>query len=365
MELRVTLRSVAAVGVLAVGATVGPGAAAAETADPSLTYEGWYFRAKAAPPQVEIPGQGPVSPGDANTTPNVPDGAFAISSVGGPPGDAETSGDTAWAAFQWDTSAAAGGTIDRFVVTFTQAPNARDAGTPTIQACNITADWAAAPAANPWEVRPEEDCASPVAPTVDGKTYTFDLTPFAATWAAGEGYGVVLVPAAPEGGGNPRPFQLSLAGMSHTDEAARPKVSFQYTPAAVPDFDDAFAAGGDLGGASSFDTPIVGSTDAGLLTPVPDLDLNPNDVGSAPTDAAAAPGAAAAAPRIVGTPVAATGSPFPLAGWLLVPLALGIAGLTGTALGPAGDPTLPREGGVSRVLAARRAARLDTAPARS
>jgi hypothetical protein len=256
-----------------------------------------------------------------------------------------------------------GGSIERFVVTFTQAPNARDAGTPSIQACNVTADWAAAPAANPWDVRPEEDCSSPVRPTVDGKTYTFDLTPLAATWAAGEGYGVVLVPAAAEGGGNPAPFQLSLAGMSHSDEAARPKVAFEYTPGAVADFGDALA-GGDLGGgASSLGAPSVGAGDAGLLTPVPGLDVNPNDVGSAPTDAAAAPAAGGdtAAPTITGTPVAASRSPFPLAGWLLVPLALGIAGLTGTALGPAGDPALPREGGVSRVLAARRAARPDTA----
>ena len=355
----------AAVAALALGAAVGP-PAGAETADPTLTYEAWYFRAKQAPPQVALPGQGPVSPGDTSTTPNVPDGAFAVSSIGGQQGDEGTAGDTGWAAFQWDLSAALGGSVEKFTVTFTQAPNARDAGTPSIQACNIVADWAAAPASNPWEVRPEEDCASAIRPTVEGKAFTFDLTPFATTWAAGEGYGVILVPSPPEAGGNVSPFQLSLAGYSHTDEAARPKATFEFTAGAVGEL------GGDLGGdalaggGSSLATPSVGSGDSGLLSPVPDLDINPTDVGSAPTDAAAAPpdgSATAAAPVVTGTPVAATRSGFPFVGWLLIPLALGVAGLTGTALGPAGDPTVPREGGVSRVLAARRAARLE--PARS
>jgi hypothetical protein len=357
-------RLLAAVAALAVGAAVGPAPVGAETADPALTYEAWYARAKQAPPQVAVPGQGPVSPGDTNTTPNVPDGAYAVSSAGGQPGDEGTSGDVGWAAFQWNVADA--GIIETFQVAFTQAPNARDAGTPSIQACNIVEDWAAAPASNPWDVRPVEDCSAPIVPTVEGKTYTFDLTPLATTWAAGEGYGVVLVPAAPEGGGNVAPFQLSLAGYGHPDEAARPKVTFEFTPLAAADF------GGELGGElaggaadSSFATPSVGSSDSGLLAPAPGLDIDPNDIGSPPLEVAGAPpaidGGTAAAPVVAGSPAAATGSGFPLAGWLLLPFALGVAALTGTALGPAGDPTVPREGGVSRVLAARRAARLETA----
>lgn len=368
MRARRAGRCLAAVAALAFGASLGPGpAAGAETADPALTYEAWFFRPKPRPPQVSVPGQGPVSPGDVFATPNVPEGAYGVSSAGGQPGDGETAGDAGWAAFQWDVSAAAGGSIERFVVTFTQAPDARDAGTPSVQACNITEGWAGAPTSNPWELRPEEDCASPVRPTVDAaaKTYTFDVTPFAASWAAGEGFGFVIVPAPPEGGGNVPPFQLSLAGVGHKAPEVRPRVTFEYTAPALADFggDVGGGATGD-GGASSFGTS-VGSSDDGLLVAVPDIDVNPTDVGSPPAEGAAAatPAAGGAAPAAATPPTAATGSGFPLVGWLLVPLGLGVAALTGVALGPAGDPTVPREGGVSRVLATRRATRLE--PARS
>lgn len=366
--------------MVAASALIGP--ASAEEVEPANTIEAWFARAKPTPPQVEIPGQGPVSPGDAVPAPQAEPGNFAVSSAGGPPGPDE--GDVAWSAFQWDVLDAIGGTAQQFVVTFTQAPNNRgDAGDAAgqIRACNIIEPFGGAPEANPWEDRPEVDCAGAVGPTVDeeganGPTFTFDLSEMAKTWVDGTGYGVALIPGKPDDPEAPlTPFQITFAGYgtpAENAEAVRPKARFVFEPSAAGGFDDvpgggfddvgggggggAVDSGGDFGGGEEF------AGDSGI-------DVFPDDVGSAPVDPGAgdapvaddtgggdevaAPGAAQ--PR---TRPTSSNPGFPAVGWLLLPLAAIAFWVTGTALGPAGEPAgLVAERRVSRVLAERRAAR--------
>ena len=347
----------------------------AETVDAASTIEAWFARSKPTPPQVEIPGQGPVSPGDAVPAPQAEPGNFAVSSGGGPPG--EDQGDLAWAAFQWDTLDAIGGTVEEFIVTFTQAPSepSRDFGDAAeqIRACNIVQPFGGAPEANPWDDRPEIDCNTAVAPEVDeeadaGATFTFDLTEMAATWVDGTGYGVAIVPGqADDAEAELTPFQVTFAGYGTPAENAdevRPKVTFTYQPGAGGDlgaapgggFDDV-GAGGDLGG------DVGGGSD---FAPDSGIDVFPDDVGSAPAEppAAEAPGDSGggevAAPPNANpqtTPTSTTPG-FPAAGWFLLPLAAVAFWMTGTALGPAGEPAaLVQERRVSKVLAERRAAR--------
>jgi hypothetical protein len=140
------------------------------------------------------------------------------------------------------------------------------------------------------------------------------------------------------------PFQITFAGYDYADAAVRPTVTFRYTPAGGEAVSD---SGGGLE-----DFAVGADLSTGALAATPDIDVIPTDVGSAP----AAPADGTAAPPTVRTRPASSGGGFPVLGWLLVPLAVLAFWGAGTALGPAGDPMLAREGGVSRVLATRRAA---------
>jgi hypothetical protein len=142
------------------------------------------------------------------------------------------------------------------------------------------------------------------------------------------------------------PFQVTFAGYDHPDATVQPQLTFRYTPAGGEAISD-----GGLSDFSLGSDPVTGD-----LTAVPDIDVIPTDVGSAPATAAPAAGGETAPPTARTQPAGSGGGGFPAVGWLLVPLALIAFWGAGTALGPAGDPILAREGGVSRVLAARRAA---------
>jgi hypothetical protein len=304
-----------------------------------------------------------------------------VASAGGQAGD--DNGDLAWAAFQWDVIDATGGTVDEFVVTFTQAPNGRDAGEPAdqIRACNIIEPFGGAPEANPWDDRPTVSCDAAVAPEIDpdgehGATFTFDLTEMAQTWVEGTGYGVAVVPGNAEDDAAPlTPFQVTFAGYGTPAENAGdviPKVTFTYQPGAGGALGDTPGGGfDDVGGGLSGD-PSGGTADVGGgagFGADAGIDVFPDDVGSDPVDVAA-PGAAGgdsagsgddlAAPGVASPETAPTSTTpgFPAAGWLLLPLAAVAFFVTGTALGPDGEPVaLVEQGRVSRVLAQRRAAR--------
>jgi len=370
MRIRSRLRRVAAGAALLTFALLSGSPAGGEQADPSISYEAWYFRAEPTPPIIGVPCTpgptpcGPVSPGDV-TAPNSSNGGYVVAFAGGQPGDDEGQGDTGWAAFQWDVFDAVGGTVEEFVVTLTQSPSnggdfnepSPDDDPPPIQACNVVATWAGAPTSNPWSERPAVDCASAVLPTVEEQegrlTYTFDVTDFATTWIEGTGHGLVIRPGAPDLQGVVEPFQVTLAGEGFRGEGAElvtPKVTFRFSGAADLGTD----LGGDTGGGFA-----GGPIEEERFAPQPELDVFPDDAGSEvstpttalPSDDLAAPPPAQRAARTGGD------SGFPLLAWLIVPLALLAFWATGMSLGPAGEPTLPRQGGVTRVLAARRATR--------
>jgi hypothetical protein len=373
---RVAARALLAASALGLTATlVGPAPVSAESVEADYSIEAWFARSKPTPPQVEVPGQGPVSPGDATPAPQAANGNFAVSSAGGPPGDEQ--GDLAWTAFQWDLLDAIGGTVERFVVTLTVAPNDnRDFGDAKgqIRACNAKEPFGGAPGANAWNDRPEVDCADAVAPKVKKGggfvRYTFDVTDMAATWAEGSGHGLVIVPGDPDDEeASLTPFQVTFAGYGtkadEGDEVA-PKAVMEFTPAAGLEeggsgFDDVPAAPTDTGSGSA----DLGSTDSGSFGGDASVDVFPDDVGSDPTasEAPAQPGTEAqggdesASETAAPIQRTATHGTFPMVAWLLLPLAALAFFYTGTALGPAGDPVAVREGGVSRVLAQRRAAR--------
>ena len=345
------LAVVLAVLVLAVS-SASPGVRA-ETADPGIAIEGWYARTKSPSPQIPTP-QGPVSPGQV-PAPQAPDtGAYVVS--GGLALGAEQD-DTGWAVFQWDLLSHIGATVERFEVTLTQAPDNRgDYGTPVIQGCDIVEPFGAAPGSNAWETRPAVSCASSVVPTAGtdnaGRdTYTFDVTDFAERWVEGESHGLAIVPGAPEQDSGYPPFQLTLAGYNTTvDEAAevRPVVVFEF---AASDLGGGFDTGGDAGGGG-----------AAPFEPAPDLDVLPDDVGSAPLPAPDVPAESgdgeetAAPPARDGPTTPISSSPgFPWAALLLLPVALVAYWALGTILGPAGEPLPVRQGGVRRLLAMRRA----------
>jgi hypothetical protein len=357
-----------ALAVVAATVFIAPGPAQGEVVEPDYVTEAWFFRGKPRAPQAEIPDT-PVRPGGEVApvnppAPQAPDGAFVVSSAGGSEGADQ--GDVGWAAFEWDVLDALNGTADQFVVTFTQEPDNRgDFGTAKVQACNIAAAWAGNAGANPWPDRPFADCSQAVKPTV-GKaggnaTYTFDLTPLAQTWVEGKGYGAAFVPGVPGGEDQPlTPFQLTFAGYSSpSGSSVAPSVTFRFTPG-----EDPFAGGEDAPSLELSSEPSIGSDDSGGLAPAGDLDLIPTDEGSEP-DLTPAPsetsgggesgaGDQVAAPR---TQPVSRDTGFAMALLLLLPLAALAFWSTGTALGPAGEPAPVRQGGVSRVLAERRAAR--------
>jgi hypothetical protein len=350
----------AAVAALVVGFGGGSAPTAADVSEASVLYQGWYFRAKPESPVIQTP-QGPVSAGpEFPPAPQAVEGGYTVAFAGGTPG--EENGDTGWAAFQWDLSPAQGGSVDEFIVTFTKDPGNRgDFGTPLLRACNIVTAWAAPPTANPWALKPAPDCATGVPPSAaTGGTFTFDLTAMAKEWLDNRGFGVMIMPGPDPAGAPPpyAPFQLTLAGYNQPPEELNlvPKVTFRYTTGAG----GLGAIGGDI---PVEDSLSVGVDSGGGLAPAPAIDVIPTDVGSTPdpgTAAAPAPPSDVALPSAGGTgrarPAANTDSGTPVVLWLLLPLALIAFWGTGTALGPAGDPTLPRQGGVSRVLGLRRAA---------
>ena len=387
----IAVASLAIAGVFIVSA---PGAGA-DTANPEYAYEGWFGRSRPPAPQVEVPCTGTTTRPQCGPTsasgvpaPQAPDtGAYVVSSAGGITGDeSDASGDTAWAAFQWDVFGNVGADVDKFVVTLRQTPQTNDQTTsrrndtyqpgtagakaPAILACNIVLPWAAAPGANAWETRPTIDKLC-VAPTVDGDKFTFDVTSMAQSWVEGTGHGFAVVPglAAPNNAVGTvdaedrlvQPFQITFSGYESTLPNRAdyiPRVAFEFTPA--PEDDDFGNIGGEEtgGGGGEFFEEIItsGGGIEGEFAALPDLDVIPTDAGSEPLPELAV----TEDPSIGGDEIAApptrpisTDTPFPWIVLLLLPLAALLFWGTGTALGDMGEPVPARAGGVSRVLAQR------------
>lgn len=392
---RLIVPFVAIAAMLSGGLILTAPTARADSVNPEIAYEGWYFRAKTEDPQVDPPacppesvtlpvGCGPVAP-DLPAPPQAKStGHYVVSSAGGRAGDDDGEGDTGWAAFQWDLFEYTGVTVDKFVVTLhlgvdNNGHNNGDTYTgtestvPPVQACNALEGWSSEPGANPWKTRPKASTEC-VAAKVEGKKFTFDVTTFAQSWVDGKGFGFVVRPGTPEETEELPPFQITLSGyydtptsnaacnrpetqsQCRTTTPVPPVVAFEYT---VPeDEEDVFEEiDEDLGGDDELfeDITDVGDDDFGAE---PDLDIIPTDVGSDPLpEDVPADGEEAAAPTDRGPrrPISSeTGFPWVIL--LLLPIAAIAFWSTGTALGPIGDPVPARQGGVGRVLAERHAA---------
>lgn len=359
-------------------ASTGP--AQALTTTVGFSQEGTFWRLQQRTPIVDIPCNppipqdrcGPASPGPTQS-PEVPEGTIAVGhGGGGVAGEGnDPYGDQYWAVFEVDLLSVENlDSIDKLELTVSKSSDGRsDFGTPTVMACNIVTPFGVSEGTNPWADRPSVDCSAAKAPTTgtkDGSFFLkFNVADFAATWVAGTGYGVALVPGVPGSTqvvndttrvSDIAPFHITFVASGKLDANRNPhpgraRATLQYEEKQDSDFgfddgDIGFGLGGDI------DDFAIGddfSADGGDFA----ADFGAVDDGGG--DAEVADGGTTTG-RALPTRQTSGEPGFPWAVLLLLPL-VGIAFWgTGTALGEAGDPTLPRQGGVSRILARRRAA---------
>lgn len=218
-----------------------------------------------------------------------------------------------------------------------------------LQACPITSFWGGTDGGK-WADRPEADCTKAAAEgsrNEDG-SWTFDLTPIAALWsdefeAVGQN-GVLIT----ESAGPPATFQIAFAG---APDGVTFDAELTEESSGAGAFDVPVASGGSLSGGGSFDTspsfdasplpaPLVGGSGAPVSTPT----ATPPRQGAV---------SQLAADRAGGD---LTGG-LPPGLLLLVPLALVLAVLASRSLSPVAPRAerVRRQGGISRVLAARTA----------
>lgn len=361
-------------------ASFATGPAQAAIVDVPFTQEGTFWRTQQRAPIADIPCNppvpqdrcGPASPGPTQS-PEVPEATVAVGHSGGTVaadgGDAY--GDQYWAVFEIDLLSAGDiENIDKLVLSLSRFGEARsDFGPANVMACNVVTPFGASEGTNPWADRPAIDCSAAKPGVADprGGPYTFDVTDFATTWVAGTGYGVAIVPGVPGSSqvvNDPSrtndipPFHITFVGSEKRDAsgklmANRAKASLQFTPGTG---DDLLDGGGDLGFEDSGDLGFgvggdVSDFDSGDLSSGDEFAATELGDGTPTTDA----GTDTVAGRPLRTRPVASSPGFPWMALLLLPLGAVAFWGTGTALSEAGDPVLPREGGVSRILARRRA----------
>ena len=370
--------------VAAAGFAVTAGPARAVVTEVGFSQEGTFWRQQQRAPIVDIPCQapvppdrcGPASPGPTQS-PQVTEGNVAVGHSGGQVaaegGDAY--GDQYWAVFELDLLSIEDlDTVNKLELAVTRAPDGRnDYGTPVMMACNVVTPFGVSEGTNPWADRPSLDCSaakSPVRTEVNSAhVYTFNITDYASTWVAGTGYGVALVPGVPGSTqvvndpsrtNDVAPFLVTFSASGKLDASGKPHSSraravADYQPGSGDDeldldlgdeSDLGFGLGGEVG---EFDIgdELSASGDE-FASDLGDLGAGEADPGEAAENAAGG--------RVLRSRPAGTSGGFPWAVLLLLPLAAFAFWGTGTALGEAGDPTPPRQGGVSRILARRRAA---------
>lgn len=378
MNRRSLLTVVLATFTVAASLLVAPKLASASVAAKlDFSQDGTFWRLQQRNPIVDVPCQPPI-PADrcgqvaptagVVNAPNVLDGNMVVGFSGGQPG--ADKGDQFWIVSQPDLSSLGPiESVEKLILTYTVAPDARgDFGSPVIKGCNIVVPFGVGEGSNPWDDRPAIDCNSAKVPVIKGNIVTFDVTSMAKSWADGTGFGLAIVPGLPGASavvGDPArraetfPFQISFINSNKADANRNPvpgraKAEIEYTPAAEEDFGD--GGGDDFGLAVddfSTDETGLGDVDAFESSGSGDefasggLDDAPTSVKSAGTSR---PGA-----RLVG-------SSRPGFSWgllLLLPLLILAVWGAGSALGPLGDPVPVRQGGVGRLVARRRAARIE------
>lgn len=369
------------VGVLLGAAfSLSSGPAGAVSTSLGFSQEGTFWRVQQRAPIVDVPCNppipqdrcGPASPGPTQS-PAVPEGTVAVGHAGGlVEGEGnDPYGDQYWAVFELDLLSVEGlDTVDKLELTLFKSGDGRyDFGAATVMACNVVTPFGVSEGTNPWADRPKIDCSAAkpavVAPVNGQLSFTFNVTDYASTWVAGTGYGVAIVPGVPGSTqvvndtarlADVAPFQITFIANGKLDgnkpHPFRARANLRYEPSEDDDF--GFGDGGDLSFGLGGDIDDFGSledfsADGGEFA----ADFGAVDAGGG-EDATGADGTATRG-RTLPTRQASSSPGFPWAVLLLLPL-VGIAFWgTGTALGEAGDPTLPRQGGVSRILARRRA----------
>jgi hypothetical protein len=310
--------------------------------------------------------------------PNVPADAIATSGAGGQVDKV--------AAVGIDVALADGAVLDGLTLRLQEAPGSGanvGADRAKVTACPATVPWG--PGQNAaWRERPTADCSLASADGVraaDG-TWLFDLSAMGRLWAGPARTlapnGVVL---SVDAAGSPSPVQVSWLDV----ESGHVAVDLAVRPAApVPASSSVPAADGGAGvpravNASSPAAAAVPSPFHSTASPpvpaapggaVPDLSAASGQLSSvaAPADASdhdspsrssdqSTPAVPPGRPAPVLRAPAAVGfwEDVPAATALLVPVALGLAGLIGVVLGPLGrpSPVFRREGGLSRALSRR------------
>lgn len=229
-----------------------------------------------------------------------------------------------------------------------------------VDACLVTGAWATTKK-GAWPTRPTIDVAAcvPGARSAEG-VWSFDVTPFARRWLAGEvpPNGVALI----EHVDAPVSFQVAWG------DRTTPSISFSLDLAADAD-SEVFAPIESPEDSSTTPIDSSGSSDFGTVSPAPVTSTYEYSASDSFTTPIARATPRAAATPAVAPPVAApvqaqaiavrpTKGELPPVLLLLVPLALLVALAASYALGPAGDPAVDglvrREGGVSRALTRRR-----------
>lgn len=309
-----------------------------------LVKTGWWWAANDTPLDATV--AAPPQP----AAPNVPKGTLPVSSAGGDP--------EKFSALEFKLSGKPGGMVETAVLVLREntEPGATvNADTAKILACPVTESFWADGASGQWKARPTYDCdLASAAGERDPRTrlWTFDLTPVASLWTSPDHQGSTSV-ALVEAADAPESFQVAFDG------PAKEGVGFSFAVGAPPPSGSLPVAGGGSPHSGAAPSGSLGASgtgsSAGAAGSAPALADTPQ--AAPPADvpagepAAAGPALENAAP--VAAPVAAPPwySGIPAGGYVLLPLALGLAYLMMLALGPDAQPAAgPTQRGVSRAL---------------
>ena len=250
-------RTVTGLALVAASVPFAGGTASAATTDLVGLQGGWWWATQISGAAVNGVGAPAGTPAAASGV-TVGDGDLAVAYKGDP-----NSAPDKVSALALDLiDVPAGATIDTMVFTIKLDPDQKQAapqaeGAPLV-ACFATSGWAEAEGENLERNAPQYDCAEPVVPVYDAaaKSYTFDVTAFAAEWAStGFNNGVVLAPAV-----GATPFQVVF------DKASSATGSISFTEASASPSEPAPSTG-DPGTGTDAGTPASGggesTTDSG------------------------------------------------------------------------------------------------------
>lgn len=333
--------------VLLTTAAGQPGVRPGTAEGAELVKTGWWWAANETP--LDSTDLAPPQP----SPPNVPKGSLPVSAANGEP--------EKFSALEFRLDAEPGGVVEsaQLVLRESAEPGANlNAEGAKILACPVTESFWADGSSAAWKARPAYDCdLASAAGTRDAKTglWHFDLVAVASLWTA-EGHtgstSLVLV----EGAEAPESFQVAFDGPAEKGLGFAFDITEAEAPAPLTPPGNATgtgtsgavttSSGGDSGSVSG-SMPSSGSAGTGSLGEAPAA--APVDVPAA--EAAPAPQAAATAP--VSAPLAAPPwyAGIPRAGYLLLPLTLGLAYLLMLALGPDAQPAAAgSQHGVGRAL---------------